>query len=89
MTATPSRTPTIAGRVPAQWQVLTSEQAADALGMTPEALRTLRSRGGGPRYRQLSPSRIGYTVGDVVAYLEQCAVEPTSTRKSKSDGPAE
>lgn len=76
MTATPSRTPTIAGRVPAQWQVLTSEQAAEALGMTPEALRTMRSRGGGPRYRQLSPSRIGYTVGDVVAYLESCAVEP-------------
>lgn len=81
--------PVVAGRMPAQWQVLTSEQASEALGMTPEALRTLRSRGGGPRYRQLSPSRIGYTVGDVVAYLEQCAVEPTSTRKSKGDGPAE
>lgn len=88
MTATPSRTPTIAGRVPAQWQVLTSEQAAEALGMSPEALRTLRSRGGGPRYRQLSPSRIGYTVGDVVAYLEQCAVEPAPTRKGKGSAEA-
>lgn len=86
MTATPSRTPTIAGRVPAQWQVLTSEQAAEALGMSPEALRTLRSRGGGPRYRQLSPSRIGYTVGDVVAYLEQCSVEPKG--KGKRSGSA-
>lgn len=84
MTTTPA--PRVAGRLPAQWQVLTSEQAADALGLTPEALRTLRSRGGGPRYRQLSPSRIGYTVGDVVAYLEQCAVEPTRTRKAQSDG---
>lgn len=86
MTATP--TPKVAGRIPAQWQVLTSEQAADALGMTPEALRTLRSRGGGPRYRQLSPSRIGYTVGDVVAYLEQCAVEPARTRKGKGSAEA-
>lgn len=75
--------PVVAGRVPAQWQVLTSEQAAEALGMTPEALRTLRSRGGGPRYRRLSPSRIGYTVGDVVAYLDACAVEPVQTRKDK------
>lgn len=86
MTATP--TPRVSGRLPAQWQVLTSEQAADALGMTPEALRTLRSRGGGPRYRQLSPSRIGYTVGDVVAYLEQCAVEPVKTRKGKDSAEA-
>ena len=84
MTTTP--TPRVAGRVPAQWQVLTSEQAAEALGMTPEALRTLRSRGGGPQYRQLSPSRIGYTVGDVVAYLEQCSVEPK--RKDKRSGSA-
>lgn len=78
--------PMVAGRVPAQWQVLTHEQAAEALGMTPDALRTLRSRGGGPRYRRLTPSRIGYTVGDVVTYLESCAVDPTPKRASKRGG---
>ncbi len=78
--------PKVAGRVPAQWQVLTHEQAAEALGMSPDALRTMRSRGGGPRYRRLTPSRIGYTVGDVVNYLESCAVDPKAKGSSKGGG---
>jgi hypothetical protein len=52
------------------------------LAMTPDALRQLRSRGGGPPVVRLGAT-VRYRPRDVVEYIDAHVQQPTRTRKEK------
>lgn len=66
-------------------RLLTDVQVAEMLALpSVQALRDMRSRGGGPPVVRLG-ARVRYTPRDVVAYINECREEPRRTRKSKRD----
>lgn len=50
-------------------EILNEDEAADYLELSPETLRTWRSRGKGPRYLKLEGRTIRYTLSELNAYL--------------------
>jgi len=54
------------------------EAVARAMGISDNALRQLRYRGGGPRFIRLG-SRVRYRWSDVERWLDEHAVEPQET----------
>ena len=65
--------------------LLTSEQAAEVLGLQPGTLQTYRTRGGGPRFRKIG-RWVRYTPEDLQAWLDKCGRDSTSDDGTKSDG---
>jgi predicted DNA-binding transcriptional regulator AlpA len=49
--------------------VLTKPQVCSILGVSEDTLTRLRQRGEGPERVQLSPRRVGYTVGAIRSWL--------------------
>jgi len=65
-------------------RLLTDAQVAEMLALpSVQALRDMRSRGGGPPVVYLG-TRIRYTPRDVVEYINACRRAPTPTRKTKA-----
>jgi predicted DNA-binding transcriptional regulator AlpA len=52
--------------------VLSPKQTAAALSISLPTLHRLWKRGTGPRRRRISPRRVGSTLRDIGAYLDQC-----------------
>ncbi|MGB3604385.1 MAG: helix-turn-helix domain-containing protein [Gordonia sp. (in: high G+C Gram-positive bacteria)] len=48
---------------------VTTNEAAEALGVAPKTLRNWRNRGAGPRYRRISPTLVLYRVEDLKSFL--------------------
>ena len=55
---------------------LTTDPELDLIG-SPDALAKKRSRGEGPRYHKVG-KRVLYRGSDLNAYLDECAIDPTS-----------
>ncbi len=51
-------------------RVVGEDDAAGLIDLSGSSLRRLRRAGAGPRYVRLSPRRIGYRIGDLIAWLE-------------------
>ena len=69
-------------------RLLTDAQVADMLALpSVQALRDMRSRGGGPPVVRLG-ARVRYAPRDVVEYINSCRAEPTRTRKPKGTSEA-
>lgn len=65
-------------------RLLTDADVAEMLALpSVQALRDMRSRGGGPPVVRLG-TRIRYTPRDVVEYINACRETPTRTRKPKT-----
>lgn len=62
-------------------RLLRSDELAPLLGMTPDGLRALRSRGGGPAITRLSRGTIRYAPRDVTEWINSCREQPERTRK--------
>lgn len=58
-----------------QARALTSEEAAEVLGVSPETLPSWRSRGKGPRYVRLGRA-VRYLESDLAEYLQRNAIDP-------------
>ena len=65
--------------------LLTTEQAAEKLGLKPDTLQTYRTRGGGPRFRKIG-RWVRYTPEDLQAWLDKCGRDSTSDGGSRSGG---
>ncbi len=64
---------------PVREEILNETEAADYLMLSPHTLRTWRSEGKGPRYRQLEGRTIRYTMTDLNEWLSrQPTVDPGS-----------
>lgn len=65
-------------------RLLTDAQVADMLALpSVQALRDMRSRGGGPPVVRLG-TRVRYYPRDVIEYINANREQPSRTRKSKS-----
>ncbi|MGG7307543.1 helix-turn-helix transcriptional regulator [Curtobacterium sp. AB451] len=51
-------------------RLLTSQEVAEWVGMTPSALSQLRYRGSGPKFRKLGPKTVRYAASDVQAWID-------------------
>jgi hypothetical protein len=51
------------------------DQVAEALGISPDALKQMRYRGAGPRYIKVG-ARVRYRWSDVQKYFDEHAIEP-------------
>ena len=58
--------------------LLTTEQAAEFLGLTPRFLEARRMRGGGPRYVNISKRAVRYSLTDLQAWIAARTVGSTS-----------
>ena len=58
--------------------LLTTEQAAEFLGITPRFLEVRRMRGGGPRYVNISKRAVRYSLTDLQAWIAARTVGSTS-----------
>ena len=56
--------------LPVEHRVITEDQAARYCGLSVVHFRRLRKTEKGPRYVQLGVRRIGYRIGDLLAWLE-------------------
>jgi NADH/NAD ratio-sensing transcriptional regulator Rex len=56
--------------------VLNERQAAERIGVRPTTLRRWRKIGVGPAYVRLGPSRIGYRVEALDAYVAEREIDP-------------
>lgn len=64
-------------------RLLTADEAAQYLSISPKSLEAWRTRGGGPRFVRLRSRAIRYRLNDLVEFVEQ------GLRASTSDpGPA-
>ena len=52
------------------WTVLSKAQAAQCIGTSIDTLNRLDERGKGPKRVQLSPRRVGYTIGALREWLQ-------------------
>jgi predicted DNA-binding transcriptional regulator AlpA len=55
---------------PVKTPFLTTQQAAEYLGMKKAYLQRLRMTGEGPEYLRISPRRVLYTMDDITRWLE-------------------
>jgi predicted DNA-binding transcriptional regulator AlpA len=47
--------------------LITEKATAEILGISPDTLRRIGSRGEGPKRRKISPRRVGYKISEVEA----------------------
>jgi predicted DNA-binding transcriptional regulator AlpA len=69
--------------------LLTTEQAATILTLSPATLSTLRCRGGGPPFIKIGASRHGrvrYREADLLAWIESRAFHSTAGFPSDTNG---
>jgi predicted DNA-binding transcriptional regulator AlpA len=64
---------TLVGNLPDQ-AVLSKAQTCALTGLSEDTLNRLHHRGEGPVRVQLSPRRVGYTVGSLKAWLKEQSV---------------
>jgi predicted DNA-binding transcriptional regulator AlpA len=57
-------------------EYLSTQQLADQLGITRDALEQLRRRGGGPPFIRISPREIRYRRADVDAFFAARVEQP-------------
>jgi excisionase family DNA binding protein len=57
---------------------VTRQQAAEYLGVTPQALSQMSVRGQGPRYVRVGRS-VRYRRGDLFAWIESRVVDPSAS----------
>lgn len=57
-------------------EILTTQEAAELLRLTPSALAQFRYRGGGPRYSKLG-RRVVYRKSECISWLDKCMRERT------------
>jgi len=55
---------------PVEHRVITESEAARHCGLSVAHFRRLRKNAKGPRYVQLGVRRIGYRIGDLLAWLD-------------------
>lgn len=67
-------TPTTTASLPTSPYLLTTEEAAAFLAMSPDTLRTWRCRGRGPAYVTISARNIRYRVDDLKAWADALLV---------------
>lgn len=60
-------------------EILTQDEAANLLRVSPRTLERMRMTGTGPRYTRMSARRVGYRQSDIEAWLD------ANTRTSTSD----
>ena len=75
----PTNTQTIPEPIPAPNDLVTPEEAAELLGITPASLQMRRHQHRKPRYYKLGPGRasnVRYSRKDVLDYLRGCLCEP-------------
>lgn len=65
--------------------LITPEQAADLLGVTPRALERWRASGDGPQFVRLSRSTIRYRVEDLEAFVTSCLCASTAPGGGRPD----
>ena len=58
------------GKVAESLRVIREDEAAELLSIHVQTLRLWRRKGTGPRHIQLGQKRLGYRVGDLVAWQE-------------------
>ena len=58
--------------------VVSEIEAAQLLNLAPRTLQAMRLEGSGPRFVQLTERRIGYSVGELHAWVERRSVGSTS-----------
>lgn len=49
--------------------LLTTNEAANRIGLSPQTLRSMRMRGSGPVFVRLSANRVAYAPSDVAAWV--------------------
>ena len=59
-------------------RLLTAEEAAQYLSVSPKSLETWRTRGGGPRFVRLRSRAIRYRLNDLTEFVEQGVRASTS-----------
>ena len=72
-------------------RLLTAEEAAQYLSVSPKSLETWRTRGGGPRFVRLRSRAIRYRLNDLTEFVEQGIRASTSdpVRRSQQPSPPE
>lgn len=55
--------------------LLSSQRVSELIGVAPVTLSRWRSLGKGPTYVRLGPSRVGYPIGALQAWLASLTVE--------------
>lgn len=71
---------------PAGRPLMTEEQAAEYLGLTPRFLQARRYRGGGPRFVRVGSRTVRYRPEDLRKWVEERTYQ--STAEASSDGGA-
>jgi predicted DNA-binding transcriptional regulator AlpA len=61
-----------------QRRLLTTTDLAELLSTTPNAIYSMRHRGGGPKWIRINQSSVRYRPEDVEAWLEECAAAAAS-----------
>lgn len=85
-----THTPTTPEPIPAPDNLVTPEEAAELLGITPATLQMRRHQNRPPRYYKLGPGRaanVRYSRKDVLDYLSGCLIDPSGnfTKRVESD----
>jgi len=86
---TPTHTPTTPESIPpAPDDLITPEEAANILGISPATLQMRRFQNRPPRYYKLGPgksSHVRYSRSDVLDYLRGCLKEPLIVQDQNQD----
>jgi excisionase family DNA binding protein len=61
-------------------ETMSTEEAAEFLGVRKSTLETWRAKRRGPKYCKPGGKRVTYRVADLRAYLAACAVDPEGGR---------
>lgn len=64
-------------------ELLTTEQAADFLGLSPRTLEDWRYKGGGPRYKKVGRS-VRYVKAELIEWVQEGTREHTSQEADPS-----
>lgn len=56
--------------IPEDGQLLTSQEAAELMGISEGALRVARNRGTGPEFSKDGRNRVWYQAEDIIKYME-------------------
>ncbi|OII37110.1 hypothetical protein BIU98_16795 [Curtobacterium sp. MMLR14_010] len=59
-------------------RLLTTQEVAAWVGMTPSALSQLRFKGRGPKFRKLGPKTVRYVESDVQEWIDDAERTPTA-----------
>jgi hypothetical protein len=51
-------------------KLISTQDAAELIRLKPQTLRSLRSKGGGPRFCKLSTNRVAYRPSDLETWIE-------------------